>query len=273
MINNKRLIRTSWQVLIASVYSLIIRNLELRFVMRGSNKRLLDLLMIIAEPAGHILLWSTIRLFKYPTLDGGISLPLFILLGVMPWQFTFNTIGDCMSIITQNRNLLFFKQIKPLDPTIALVFSEFIMMAFVFTLALVVFSYFNIWHIQHSLRWFIAIILYFIFVAGMAVLITCIGFFSKPIARLSKTLLRVLYLFSGIFFSAQMVSPHTRQFFILNPLFQFIEISRECFSNNSNYNGFGSLYYLFECALSSIFLGLAAYTLLRKKIMIEIMEH
>ena len=76
MINSKRQIRSSWQVITASVYSLVIRNLELRFVMRGSNKRLLDLLVIIAEPLGHVILtWSSKLthlvkpLFSLPTIS------------------------------------------------------------------------------------------------------------------------------------------------------------------------------------------------------------
>ena len=66
MFNGNHQIRTSWQIMIASVYTLTIRNLELRFIMKGSNKRLIDLLIIFFEPVGHVLLWSAIKLFKYP---------------------------------------------------------------------------------------------------------------------------------------------------------------------------------------------------------------
>lgn len=258
----------------ASIYTLIVRNLEMRFVMKASNKRLLDLFFIFIEPVGHVLLWAAVRLFRNQQMDIGISPLLFILLGVMPWLFTYNTMNDCLSIIVQNRGLLFFRQIKPLDSVIALVFSEFMTMALVFCCALGLFSIFNIpWHMQNALRWFIAVFLYFIFVAGMALFMACLGFFSKPAARLLRILLRVLYLFSGIFFSAQMVSAEVRQFIIINPLFQFIEISRGCFSSSLSYDNFGDLYYLFECAIVVFALGLVFYTVLRKKMMIEIMEH
>ena len=62
MLNGNHQIRTSWQIMSASVYTLIIRNLELRFIMNGSNKRLIDLLIIFFEPVGHVLLWSAIKL-------------------------------------------------------------------------------------------------------------------------------------------------------------------------------------------------------------------
>ena len=85
--------------------------------------------------------------------------------------------------------------------------------------------------------------------------------------------MRCLYLFSGIFFSAQMVSAHLRGFLLWNPLFQLIEISRECFSVATGYTSYGDMNYLFKCALMSITIGFGAYVVLRKKIMIEIMEH
>ncbi|GEM_PF-2502523 len=274
MINTGMQIRTPWQVMRAAIYTLIVRNLEMRFIMRASNKRLLDLLLIFIEPIGHVLLWTAIRVFRNQQIDNGMSPALFMLLGVIPWLFTYNTVYGCLSSIVDNRGLLSFKQIKPLDPAIALVFSEFIIMMLVFCTALFTLLIFDVhWQIQNPFRWFTAIACYFIFVTGFAIQIACIGFFSKPLAKFVRMILRVLYIFSGIFFSAQMLSSEARYYFVINPLFQFIEISRGCFSNASTYDRFGDLYYLFECAIVSITLGLGSYTALRKKMMIEIMEH
>lgn len=267
-------VRTSWQVMCAAIYALIFRNIEMRFIFKTSNKRFIDLLFIFSEPVGHILLWTTARLFRTQSMSGDISPVMFILLGVMPWLFTYNTINDCLTIIVQNRGLLFFRQIKPLDPVIALVFSELITMAFVFCSALFLLLICNIpWHLQSMIRWGGAVFLYVVFIMGVAILMACVGFFSKPIARFIRIPLRVLYLFSGIFFSTEMLPADVRHYFIINPLFQFIEISRSCFSNSVSYDNFGDLFYLFECAVASIGVGLGFYTIFRKKMMIEIMEH
>lgn len=267
-------VRTPWQVMCASIYTLIVRNIEIRFVMKSSSKRFLDLLFIFSEPVGHVMLWTAVRLFRNQPVSSNISPVLFILLGVMPWLFTYNTINDCLTIIVQNRGLLFFRQIKPLDPVIALVFSELITMALVFCCALFLLLICNIpWHLQSMMRWGIAVLLYIVFIMGMAIFMACLGFFSKPVARLVRIPLRVLYLFSGIFFSAEMLPTDVRHYFVINPLFQFIEISRGCFSNSVSYDNFGDLFYLFECAIVSMALGLGFYTASRKKMMIEIMEH
>ena len=267
-------IRTPWQITKASIYALIIRNFELRFIMNSSKKRVLDLLRIFFEPVGHVLLWTVMRVFRYQGIDGGVCPQLFILLGVLPWLFTYNTIYACVAIVSHNRGLLFFKQIKPMDPVVALLLSELGTMSLIFCSGLLLFSSWGIqWQIQDPLRLFTAIFIYITFVLGFALFIATVGFFSKYIPQFFRIVLRVLYLFSGIFFSAQMVSPELRRYFVSNPLFQIIEISRECFSNSPIHNGFGDVYYLFKCSIMAITLGLGCYILLRKKMMTEIMEH
>lgn len=48
-------IRTPWQVMRASIYTLVVRNLEARFIMKSSNKRLLDLFIIFADANNAII--------------------------------------------------------------------------------------------------------------------------------------------------------------------------------------------------------------------------
>lgn len=266
--------RTPWQIMRASIYALMIRNLEQRFIMHSSRKRFLDLLKIFLEPFGHILLWMAFKLFRYQNMESGLSPELFILLGVIPWLLTLNTVSDALKIISQNKNLLVFKQIKPMDPVFALLLSELGSLALVFCCALLLFSLMGLhWQLQDPLRWLLAVTLYIFFIVGLSMLFACVGFFSRPLSRLFRLFVRFLYLFSGIFFSAQMVSAHLRGFLLWNPLFQLIEISRECFSTVSGYTLFGDMNYLFKCALMSITIGFGTYVFLRKKIMIEIMEH
>lgn len=266
--------RTPWQIMRASLYALVIRNLEQQFVTTASNKRWRDLLRIFLEPFGHVILWTAVKLFRYQSQESGLSPELFILLGVIPWLFTLNTVTECVGVIGQNKALLFFRQVKPMDPVFALLISEFTSLALVFCCGLFLLTLLDVsWQLNDPLRWLMATALYVVFVIGLAMLLACTGFFAKRIAKFFRYSLRFMYLFSGIFFSAQMVSPSTRQFFLANPLFQYIEISRGCFSDSMNYSLFGDINYLFKCSLISIALGLGTYGVLRRKMMIEIMEH
>lgn len=266
--------KASWREMCASIYTLTIRNLEQQFITNSNNKRIRDLLRIFLEPFGHVLLWTVVRLFRYQSTDSALSTELFILLGVVIWLLTFNTINGCIGIIAQNKGLLFFRQIKPLDLVFSLLISELCSLALVLFCGLFLLSLCDVrWELQEPLRWFIAIALYLLFLVGLAIFFSCIGFFSKYLVKFFRMILRVMYLFSGIFFSAQMLSPDIRELLLCNPLFQVIELSRESFSDVGGYTSYTDLYYLFQCALISLAIGLCCYMLVRKKMMIELMEH
>lgn len=266
--------KVSWQVMCASIYTLTIRNLEQQFITHSSNKRIRDLLRIFLEPFGHVLLWTAVRLFRYQSTDSHLPVELFMLLGVIPWLLTLNTMSECIDIISKNKGLLFFRQIKPLDLVFSLFISELCSLALVFFCGLLLLSLCDVsWHLQEPLRWFIAIGLYLLFLVGLAIFFSCIGFFSRHLVKFFRMILRVMYLFSGIFFNAQMLPADARELLLCNPLFQFIELSRESFSDAGGYTAYGDMYYLFQCALVSVAIGLSCYMLLRKKMMIELMEH
>lgn len=226
--------KTSWAVMKSSVYALIIRNLQQRFTMNASNKRIFDLLGIFLEPGVHVLVWTMIRVFRNQEIYNNLSLATFILLGTIPWLFTYNIFNSCSIIIAENRGLFFFRQIKPLDPVFALLITELGIMGLVFCSTLLVFSLLGIgWQIQDPLRWLTAVALYVLFIAGLGLFIAVSAFFIKYVKKTVKTFMRIMYLFSGIFFSAQMLPEQYKIYFALNPMFQFITISRECFSNSA----------------------------------------
>lgn len=266
-------IRAPLLIMKASVYALMIRNIEQRFIVEANSNRFRDLLRIFLEPVGHILLWSMAKVFRYQEISNGLDPILFILLGVLPWLFTHSAIAGSLNLIAKNKGLLCFKQIKLLDPVIALLLSELMTIALVFCCGLFIISLLEIdWHLQNPVHWFLAALFYFFTIMGVAFFVSCLGFFSKNLIKFFKLLLRTLYLFSGVFFSAQMLSPELGKYFAINPLFQFIELSRDSFSNSSDYF-LPELGYLFHSALVCMFIGLGTYMLLRKKIMTEIMNH
>lgn len=267
--------RSSWQIMMASIYALVFRNFEQRFIMDSSRKRALDLLRIFIEPIGHILLWVAIRAVRYHAMvDGGLNPTLFILIGVVGWLLSFNFLSDCLGIIKDSRSLFYFRQIKPLDPVIALWCTECITICLVFCTGLATLSFMNIdWQIAYLGRFIAAIFVYQLFLLGLGFLFAVMGFFSKMLLRFFRVVIRFFYLFSGIFYSIQTLSPSYRQYFEYNPLFQCIQIARESFLSQMNYsNQFGDLLYLTESSLFVFCVGLSTYVLCRHKMMVEITE-
>lgn len=267
-------VRSSWQVMYASIYALTMRYLEEQFVSNSSKARWRDLLRIVIEPVGHIMLWSFFNIVRYNSNNSGLSPQLFIMLGVIPWMFTLNCGSTVLKIINKNKNLLFFRQIKPIDLICAVLLSELGVLSLVFCGGLLLFSVLGInWHCPYPLYWLASLALYIITVAGFCLSFACLSFFLQPLTKLLKLLLRLLYLFSGIFFSAQMIPSDLRTVLLVNPLFQFIELSRDCFTETTSYGFSGDINYLLKTSIVSATSGLAIYLLLRKKMTTEIMEH
>ncbi|WP_298623121.1 ABC transporter permease [uncultured Legionella sp.] len=265
--------RQDFQAMQAVIYTLILRNFEQNFDARSKNRRILDLLKIISEPMGHVIAWTMFRAFTTNSGAAAMSSAVFTLLGVIPWLFTYNVLHTSISCIKDNRNLLFFRQIKPCDFVIAATITELITSIFVFCVSLAIISLYDAhWEYHDPLRFICAIVVYSVFVLGCALIIACLSFFSKAAGLFVRVVLRCLYLFSGIFYSAQAIPDFYRHFFTANPLFQIIEISRECFSSFTSYPLYGDLYYLFNCAAGTLFLGLGLYILMRRSILVHIMS-
>lgn len=239
--------RSPWQIMCSSIYALVFRYIEQRFIMASSRKRVLDLLHIFFEPVGHILLWVAIRSVRnHAVIDGGMNPALFILIGVAGWLLTFNFLSECFAIIKENRGLLYFRQIKPLDPVFALWCTEFVTMSLVFCTGLGVLFIMDIdWRITDLSRFLTAIFVYQFFILGLGFIFAVLSFFSKVFLRIIRAVNRIMYLFSGIFYGIQTLPPLYRQYFEYNPLFQCIQIVRECFESQLNYsNQYGDLNYL-----------------------------
>lgn len=261
------------QAIRAVIYTLILRNFEQNFDANSNNRRILDLLKIILEPMGHVIGWTIFRALTINSGTTNMSSAVFTLLGVIPWLFTYNVLHASITCIKGNRNLLFFRQIKPCDFVIAVTITELITSIFVFCVSLIIISLFDTnWEYHEPLRFLCATVIYSIFVLGCALVIACLSFFSKAAGLFVRVILRCLYLFSGIFFSAQVIPESYREFFTANPLFQIIEISRECFSSFTSYPLYGDLYYLFYCAAGTLFIGLGLYILMRRSILVHIMS-
>jgi capsular polysaccharide transport system permease protein len=272
MMNSANAMKKRLKSMRAAIYALMLRNIEENFIVSSNPNRLRDLLRIFLEPVAHVVLWSLIKTLRYKDLENEMDTSLFILLGVLPWLFTHGSIVNSLNIIKKNKALLCFKQIKLMDPVIALLLSELITITFVFCISLIVFYFLEIeWRLEDPLRWLFALLFYVLTVMGLAFFVSCLAFFSKNTGKFFSAVLRSMYLFSGIFFSARMLSPGWNQYLTYNPLFQFIELSRSAFSNEPLNTDVG-LSALAHSALICLFIGLGTYTLLRKKIMMEIMN-
>ncbi|AHE65618.1 ABC transporter permease [Legionella oakridgensis] len=264
--------RASWQVMCASVFAIVIRDIQKKFIKSVNTPRSLAFFWIILEPMLHIGAWMLIRtLVRHSTTHTPLSPSLFIVLGAIPFFLFRNVINSAKSSIKGNKSYYLFRQIKPIDPILANLISELLINTAVFIVILAILSWFSIsWHVYDFLFWLINIATYVAFLLGLALIIAILCFFFNFINICMSIIMRLAYLFSGIFFSAATLPEQARTIMLYNPVFQFIELTRECFMPAYSYIPYASSAYLFKSSLIILMLGSGIYLSMYHKIMREI---
>jgi len=186
----------------------------------------------------------------------GMSTPVFLLSGFIPWFIFNNAISDGMSAIWANRSLLTYPQVFPLDPLIARILLQSSMQTLVLGILLCVawgagqhVSIANFHAIFISL--FLALLLGF----GGGSLCSALNLMWPTTSQLVPMLTRVLFFTSGLFFSVIDLPAKAQEILYFNPLTHMIEFMRQGFVD-----GYGdhyiSLSYAFSFALILLAFGL-----------------
>lgn len=263
--------RNSWAVTQAVIFAIIVRDLQKKFIKSVNTPRSIAILWVVLEPMMHISIWMLMHKTIQANIHTSLPVPLFVLLGAVPFLLIRNVISHNKTSIKGNKNFFLFRQIKPIDPIIAYILSELLVSALVMLLILSLFHWFGLdWHIYNFLFWLLNIIAYVAFLLGFSLMIAIGCFFFNFLNTVVDILMRVLYLISGIFFSANLLPKPARELMLYNPVFQFIELTRECFMPAHSYISYTSSTYLIKIALISLLLGVALYVALRHKVMMEI---
>lgn len=264
-------VRYSWQVMYASIFALVIRDIQKRFIKTVNTERSIAILWVVLEPITHIAAWMSIRLLLGSVVTTMIPPPLFILSGVIPFFLFRNILSSSKLTIKGNKHFYLFRQVKPIDPIIAKLISEFIVSIFVFLILLACLSWFGMsWKIYHF-SFLLANTLSFAgFLLGLSLIVAISCFFFHVMNTFLSVVNRVSYMLSGIFFNAAMLPEPVRKIALYNPVFQFIELTRETFTVPFSYISYASSGYLIKSSLITLVIGMTLYLGLYQKMMIEI---
>lgn len=264
-------VRKPWQVMQATLIALSIRYIQNKFILSIQSRRALGFIYIFFEPLSHIFIWmllhhalSTDRLTVLPQ-------PLFILMGAIPFMLTRNALRESCTIIKRFKKIFIFRQVRPIDLILSMIMMESMLNSLMYMIFLILFWWVGItWDCYHPefilLSWFC----YIIFLFGLSLTLSIASFFLKFVEVLVSTLMRLVYLFSGIFFTADMLPEEIKPYFYANPLFNFIELQRQSFIHGTLFDNQTSLVFLAKIALFTLLLGMSLYIALRHRIMVEI---
>jgi capsular polysaccharide transport system permease protein len=114
------------------------------------------------------------------------------------------------------------------------------------------------------------VVAFALFLLGLSLMTAIACFFLRFVETLWTIVMRFAYLLSGVFFSADMLPKMVRECLLWNPVFQFVELSRNSFMPEGSYTVYASSSYLLSSGVITLFLGSALYLGFRQRIMTEI---
>lgn len=233
------------------VWALMLRETKTLF---GKHK--LGYLWAVINAAFQIGVFWAIRAKGGFHPPNGLSTPVFLLGGFIPFFIFRHAVTNGMSAIWANRSLLTYPQVFPLDPLIARVWLQSATQTVVFLILLVV-SWIMGQHvaIAHPHAIFIGLLLAILFGFGGGALCSGLNLMWPTTGQIVPMLTRVLFFTSGLFFAVSDLPETARQILYYNPLTHMIEYTRYGFEDS--YGGdYVSLTYAFGFALLLLVVGL-----------------
>ena len=262
-INNPSVQTKQNKLLFQIIYAFIIREFQRKY-----DKGYFRYFSIILGPGVQLGIMVAIFTSMGRKSVLGLSIPLFVLTGIIPYGF-FSSAGNCLSIISGNMALLSYKQVKIIDTIIACVLMELLVNVTVFIGAVAICWYLGMSVVIYNpLSLISAFMLLFFLTLGLAMVLAVVGFYFAEFSYAIQVIFRALFYISGVFFSIESIPVQFQKYLLWNPLLQIIELIRFSFVGFQIPNEL-SYTYLVKSTVFMLTLGIALYFVNRHKFLIN----
>lgn len=229
----------------------------------GNSK--LGFFWALFEPFAHIAVFMLIFTFSGRAAPIGDSIGIFILTGILPWLIYSNIVSRIMMGVSANKPLLGYPQVMPIDISISRIILEVATLFVVMIFFLAVGLYMGVTIKIDSFLTIMSVVgLLILLGTGIGLINSALMHYFPSYGNLYSALSRPMYFMSGVFFTANFLSPRVYELIDFNPLLHLIEWFRTGF-----YASFDSRLYDAEYTVSVtlvIFsLGLLAEKVTRKR--------
>lgn len=242
------------------ISALTLRETRARY---GDSK--LGFFWALFEPFAHIIVFIGIFSAMGRAIPLGDSMGIFILTGIIPWLLYSNIVGNVMIGLTNNKALLGYPQVMPLDIVISRVILDSV------TLLVVLIIFFGVFHylgyqirVDSFLQMLEAYLLLILFATGVGLINAAIIPFYPSYKSIFRSFSRPLYFISGVFFTADFLSPEIYNIIDFNPLLHLIEWFRSGFYPSFQSNLYDPQYAIAVC-VSTFAIGLVVERKTSKK--------
>lgn len=268
---------SKWQLLRNKTIALIIRQLRQRSLRRKGSNRIVNIFKMMLTPVLEATLWTIVLIpfaQQHQTLNStGLPLFIFILMGAIPWNFTSQSIKKSVSAIQDNRQLLSYRQIQPFDFPLSVVLAQgYLLLVITFFVLMFGMITSTLSECHYPLLVILSIFFYMCFILSICIPLSVVGFYFPKFKNVTRTILHILYFFSGIFYSAEQI--HVKFINInWNPLYNLIVIIRSSFSTLNMPPPLTNIIFLLQATLIMSFISLSGYFLYRKQFKRDLMEY
>lgn len=246
--------RSSLQIMIDTVFALMMRELKTRF---GSKK--LGYFWAIAEPAAQAAFMAILFSLIGRASLSGVSVALFMISGIMPFKFFSKLFPQLANAVSANKSLFTYRQVSPIDPLITRLIIEVVTYIIVFSALLAGMAWLDFEVEMQDFLSFIVINIALILLGLGVGLILCISStYWEDTAKLIAMIMTPMFFLSGIFFTATMVPQKYHYLLDWNPIFHVIELVRQAMFTSYT-TPVGDLGYVAMCALIANATGLILY--------------
>ncbi len=253
--------RAYWGNFITVTHALLLRELD----KRSGNYRL-SYVWALAEPLAHVIFLSIIFGLRSRTAPQGIEFPIFVVTGLIPFQYFGSMVLRCMTTVENNKNLFSYRQVKPFDTLFTHIILELVIYAIVFVVFMVGAGWFG-FNVkpQDPLKVLLIFLMLGLFGTGLGAGACVLKASFPDIARLIPLLMRPLYFISGIFFAVEVLPANLQEWLLWNPLLHAFELIREAYFYEINASR-GDISYVLAWTVCSLFIGLLVFHVQRYRL-------
>lgn len=219
--------RSSWEIQRQVVFALFVREMKTRF-----GGYWLGAFWLLLEPVAHVAMLLAIRVVLRDMSPIGvqIDLPVWMVVGLMPFLMFRKIWTRVMSAAASNGALFAYRQVKPFDAMVARALLEAMLSMTVLIILLLGLGWLGYTFIPRNTIEYLYIVLM------MGLLGTGLGLISAySLTYFSQTPLFVamlgmpLYFMSGVIIPIQRLDPFIMQYLLFNPILHLLELARDAF--------------------------------------------
>jgi capsular polysaccharide transport system permease protein len=260
MDSSGRFSRTSLQIMLDTIFALMMRELKTRF---GAKK--LGYFWAIVEPAAQASIMALLFSLIGRSSLTGVPVALFIISGIMPFKLFSKLLTQLAGSVQANRALFTYRQVSIIDPLITRLIIEVTTYIVVFCIILSVMAWigFDV-EMQDFLAFLMINLLLISLGLGMGILLCVASAYWEDTVKVVSMVMRPMFFMSGIFFTATMIPQKYHYLLDWNPIFHVIELIRQAMFVSYT-SPIGDWQYVAFCALVSNAVGLMLYQVSRQR--------